>query len=137
MLFVEEVNVPAGTEENNPVEKEIELKPGVLTKIQVLFPFGCNAMVKVRVLYGEKIIIPANPEKWLVGNGETVNITMALEHYDEPFRIKVIACSPGTSYDHTIYIRAEVLPEELAFPERRLAKILSEIAKRLVVRPIE
>ena len=137
MLFVEEINVPAGTPEDKPVEQVIKLKPGVLTKIQVLFPFGCNAMVKVKILHGEKIIVPANPEKWLVGNGETVNITLALEHYDEPFQIKVLAASPGTSYEHTIYVRAEVLPEELAFPERRLAKILSEIAKRLVIKPIE
>ena len=137
MLFVEEVTVPKGTSEENPVTKEMELAPGVLTRIDIVFPFGCNCMVGVKIAYGEKIILPSNPEKWIKGNGETVPIRLSLEHYDEPFRIKIIAASPGTNYDHTIYIRAEVLPEEIAFPERRLAKMLAEIAKKLVVRPLE
>ena len=136
MLFVASVNVPAGTPANNPVKKTIRLEPGVLRKVEIVFPFGCNCLVGVKIAHGEKIIIPRNAKEWVVGNGETVHIDTLLEHYDEPFELTIYASSPGTNYDHTVYFRFHVLDPELAFPERRLARLLEDIAKRLYARRI-
>ena len=136
-LYVEELSVPAGTPENSPVTKKIRLEPGVLKKIEVLFPFGCNCLVKVKIKRGGKVIVPANADMWLVGNGETVSIELLLEELAEPFELELVACSPNTQYDHTIYFRFHIVPPEIAFPEKRIEKFLQEIAKRLIARRIE
>jgi len=136
VLYCYTLTVPAGTPENNPVKQTISLEPGVLRRIEVVFPFGTNCMVKVRIKHGEKVIVPANADAWLVGNGETVRIDMLMEYLDRPFELVVEVASPGTNYDHTIYLRFEVVSEEMAFPERRLARILEEIARRLYARRI-
>lgn len=136
MLFVYSLNVPAGTAEDNPATLNCKLEPGVLKRIDVIFPFGCNCLVKVKILHGEKIIVPKNADAWLVGNGETVSIEEFLEHYDDPFQVKVIAASTGTNYPHIVYFRFHVVDREIAFPELRIAKILQKIAESLVVRKI-
>lgn len=136
MLFVTSLTVPAGTPENNPIRQELELEPGTIKKINVYFPPGCHATVKVRIKVGDIIFLPANPEEWLVGNGEALEDEPYRTILDSPVKLTIEACSPSASYDHTIYVRVLVLPPDIVYPEQRLAAILEEIADRLKARVI-
>lgn len=137
MLFVATLTVPANTPDTNPVAKKMTLKPGVIKRIEVLFPFGCNGLVKAWVKHGEIQIVPYNAEGRLQGSGEALGDNVYYEIPDEPAEITVYASSPGSAHEHTLYIRVWVYSPEQLWPELRLANILQQIAAALTARRLD
>jgi formylmethanofuran dehydrogenase subunit A len=91
--------------------------------MEVGFEDGCGWMVKVQIRYGIKVFFPVRKETWLIGNNETIG-------WDERFTmpapneiLTVYACSPGTKYDHNVFIRIMTLPKGFYFLESLLDKL--------------
>jgi hypothetical protein len=122
-LYCETINVPANTSEDAPITIDIPIKEQFITRMEVGFEDGCGWMVKVQIRYGIKTFFPTRMGTWLIGNGETVG-------WDERFSmpspneiLTVYACSPGTKYDHNIFIRIMTLPKGFYFLETLLQKL--------------
>ena len=121
------VPVPAGTTEASPVEQDLKLTHGVITRLAVGFPTGCKQKVKARIYHAEHQIFPANPDEpasWTSGmeGGE--------EHYKlegVPYMLTIRAYSPDAVYDHTITVFVLLLPVEVAEPWREQISVLDRI----------
>jgi hypothetical protein len=114
MFFSWDVTVPANTKEADPVEDWLELPKGIITKITVKFPAGCHGMVKLRLFKEALQVMPLSEDEWVTGDNEPVLAEPMTDLLDFPYKLKLIACSPDTTYDHKISLRIEVQEEEVA-----------------------
>ena len=136
MLFSYAVTVPAGTPPENPIETILEIKPGVIKRIEVKFPPGCAATVHIQIFSGEFQLLPRNAGGSIRGDNETVWDEPYYEVYDEPATLTVKAWSPTANHDHEILIRILVLKPEIVFPELLLINELRRIEQKLRVVPL-
>jgi len=136
MLFSYAITVPAGTPSNKPLEQSLEIKPGIIKRIEVKFPPGVAATVHVQIFSGEFQLLPRNPGGSIQGDNETVFDEPYYEIYDEPAVLTLRAWSPTANHDHTILVRILVLKPEILFPELLLINELRRIEQKLRVIPL-
>ena len=114
MFYDFAVVVPANTLESAPKEKTLKLTSGVIQKVSILFPPGPHGMVMLKLLEGGHQFLPTNPEGYFATDDEVLDIDEFHELTSEPYSLKAVAYSPGTTYNHTISIRIGILrPEEV------------------------
>ena len=114
MLYCVKVTAPANTEKDKAVVKEVVIQEQVITQISVYFPPGHVCLTGVAVFYGEEQIFPHYEYDWLRGNGETVTGYVYYILPETPAKVKVKMFNEDTKYDHTVYVRIEALPIEIA-----------------------
>jgi len=114
MFYDFAVTVPAGTPESAPVEQEINLTSGQIQKVHILFPPGPHGLVKVRIFDGGHQYLPTNPDGYFWSDDEVVKAEDEAYDLSGAESMKILAYSPGTSYDHTIGVRVSISrPDEL------------------------
>lgn len=117
MEYEWDLTVPANTPESSPVVAELRLAKGAIQEGWIYFPLGCVHMVKARVFYHDFQIAPIIRTEWLKGEGARVPFASNFEIDEKPYSLTVKACSPGTTYDHTLTIHISLLPAHLVRPE--------------------
>jgi hypothetical protein len=119
MFYDFAITVTADTKEATPKTQELELCAGMIHKIVVGFQDGCNHMVKVKLLHREHQVIPLNPDGYVADNDYNVVIDTFIDLSVQPHTLKVVAYSPDTDFDHTIFVRVYIFEsEELGLAER-------------------
>lgn len=114
MFYDFAITVSANTLEASPKTQVLKLTAGVIQQVSILFPPGPHGMVKVRLLHGSHQFIPLNTDGYVSSDDESLDIPEFYPLDAEPYELKFIGYSPGTTYDHTIYIRINVLrPEDV------------------------
>ena len=114
MFYDFAITVPANTLESAPVSQALKLSMGVIQKVYLLFPPGPHGMVKLKILEGGHQFLPTNPDGYFASDDEVLNIDEYYELISEPYSLKAVAYSPGTTYNHTISVRIGILrPEEV------------------------
>jgi len=136
MSYAWDITIPAGTSESSPVEQILKVHKGVITKIEIKFPAGCHGMVKVRLFRWEAQLVPLNRDGWITGDDEPVTYNLYYELEDEPYQLKFIGASPGTSYDHTITVRIEILPKSVAMIAPALNRLVNLFKRIFGVRSV-
>jgi hypothetical protein len=111
VFFCWDIKIDADTSEKDPLEGWLRLPKGIITHVDIKFPAGCHGMVQVRMFKESLQLIPLTEDEWVTGDDETVPTDTYAEMLDFPFKLKINACSPDTTYDHTITVRIEVHPE--------------------------
>jgi len=117
MFYAWDITIPAGRTETNPLEQILKLTKGVITKADIKFPSGCHGLVKIRIKRREQQLIPLSSDEWVTGDGETIETEAYYEMETSPTQLKFIGCAPTTAYDHTVTVRIQVLPSEVATPQ--------------------
>lgn len=119
---------------DSPKEQVLKLTRGVIHRVEVEFPAGCQGMVYLKLLHQEHQVWPTNPDGSY--NAEDYTIPIG-EHYklaSEPYALKAIAWGVGCSYDHTITVRIGILPEEILSPLTGLGAMFKKFFKLLGVK---
>ncbi len=129
VLVVTEVTVPANTPSGAPMQSKVKLPKGVLTRIEYLFPSGQFCLTRVAVYYGLERISPHRYGDWLCGNGETIVDNLQYRLPEDPTELVIKAYNQDDTYDHTIYLRFEVQPEEAI-----VANVLKAFMRKLGLR---
>lgn len=114
MFFCWDITIAANTTEKEPYRQWLGLPKGVVTHVDIKFPAGCHGMVRIRLFKEALQLIPLSEDEWVTGDDESVPTDTYAELLDSPYKLKLIACSPDTTYDHTISIRIQVQPEYAA-----------------------
>ena len=138
MLYCTSITIPPNTPKGNPIIKEIEVKEPVITTVSVYFPPGHACLTGVAIFYGEEQISPAKNYDWLRGNDESVNAQLYWISPIVPCRIKIKAFNEDTTYTHTVYIRVEALPVDIALWHINIAlftKMFSDFYELVRPRP--
>jgi len=136
MFFAWDITIPADTTEKSPIEDFLSLPKGIITQIDIKFPRGCHGMVKVRLFQESLQVVPLSEDEWVTGDGETVPTSTVIELLDAPYKLKLHACSPDTTYDHKVSIRINVLPEEYA-GVARLTRLVETLLEALGIEVLE
>jgi len=131
-LYHADVTVPANTPQSSPVTQDLEIDDEVITKIEVLFPLGCNGLVYVAIFYGPYQLWPRPDGAWEHSGGETVSSRMYWEVPERPCKLTIKAWSQDDTYDHTIQVRIEALPKKIAAPHTIFDKLVSLLRRILV-----
>lgn len=114
MFYDFSIVIPADTLESAPVEQTLKLTAGVIQKVSILFPPGPHGMVKLRLRDNGHQFLPTNPDGYFATDDEVLDIDEFYELTTEPYSLKAIAYSPGTTYNHTLSVRIGVLrPEDV------------------------
>ena len=121
-----DLTIPANTPEISPIEKELEIKEGVITRISVLIPGGHLALAGFRLLYGIEPIFPAQEAAWIKGNDESFVIDEWWDLVEEPCRLRVQGYNTDETFDHTFYIRIIALPRKVALAHQLYLKRLGK-----------
>ena len=114
MFFCWDITIPKNTLEDTPYKKWLNVTKGVITRVDVKFPAGCHGMVNVRLFLENLQLVPLSEDEWITGDDETIPTETGIELSDRPYKLKFVACSPDTDYDHVITVRIEVKEEESA-----------------------
>ncbi|MEM4430205.1 MAG: hypothetical protein QXM08_03515 [Thermofilaceae archaeon] len=108
----------------------ISLKPGVVTKIIVLIPYGHKALARLRFIRGATQIIP--DVGWIQGDGETLEWSEMIDvPTDEAWTVEVV--NEDTVYPHCFYIRIEIQPKAVAKPLDSLLSIFKKLLEAIGV----
>lgn len=130
MYFCWDITVEANTLAEDPLEQYLKITKGVITRVDVKFPAGCHGMVGIRFLRYEQQLIPLTSDEWITGDDETVPTETYGNLTDYPYQLKLVACSPDTTYDHTITVRIQVLPTYAA-GFAQLTKLMQKLLDKL------
>ena len=131
MFWAWDITITAGTTATSPKEQILKLTKGIITKIDIYFPKGCNGYVKVKLLRSEFQLVPLSRGEWVTGNGETIPTETYYELEETPSQLKFIGISPDAKYDHTVTVRVQILPKEVATPYIVVREFVS-LFKRLI-----
>lgn len=114
MFYAWDITISAGTAKTSPKTQTLTLSKGVITKLEIKFPAGCNGLVFVRILRSEFQLIPLSKDEWITGDDEAALTEGYYELETTPPELKFVGASPDCTYDHTITVRAQVLPRAVA-----------------------
>jgi hypothetical protein len=127
MIYEYNLTIPANTPASDPAYLEMPLGPGIIHKLEVEFPLGCNKAVLVALLRGLHQIWPTNPDGALSANAYTISYPEYQPLEEAPFQVEAYGWSPGTAYSHTITIRIGVLPREVLEPGREALHFMGRL----------
>ena len=127
MFYEYTLDVPAGTEKDEPYELEALVEAGTLTYAEVDFAAGCHRLVNVVIVEGAFQLFPRNPEEAMKADKYVIPIRTSYKLKKGHNLLKLRAWSPDTIYDHKIIVRLTVEPEE----EDKSISLLSDMVSIL------
>lgn len=104
MWYRGSIIVPASTARAAPVAVELEVSQGTISLFYRLFPKGCAGQVSLQVFSQTRQVLPTTPGQAYVGDGSEVLGDASIELDEPPYVLELRAWSPGTTYEHTIYV---------------------------------
>lgn len=142
MWYRYEITVPANTLEAAPERHEIGIPAGVIKGIRIRFPPGPRGMVSVAVFQGNHkmwprgyelpVVVPdrPGPPAWFVGDNEWVEWPEHVRNI-EGWHWFLVGFSPGTTYQHVVYVDISIIEKEFAEPYTAVQELV-EAFKQLV-----
>jgi hypothetical protein len=134
VLYDFALTIPADTSPSAPVEVDVNLTNGVITRLEVEFHPGCNGMVYAYIRKGLHQLFPINPDGKARTDGGVVSAATYIELFYPPYELTLGGYSPGTAYDHEIIFRLELTPREVAERGKFSATILDTLLRLLGVK---
>lgn len=132
MFYAWDITITAGTGIDTPLTQILKLSKGVITRAEVKFPAGCHGLVKARLLHHEFQLVPLSRGEWVTGDDEAVATEGYYDMTAIPYEVKFVGHSAGTTYNHTVTVRIQVLPKAIA-SWIQVIEALNKLLKRLGV----
>ena len=114
MLYVLALTIPANTAEATPHEEDLKLTDGVITRVEVEFPAGCQGLAHSYARQAIHQAFPINPDGKLCSD----NYVIAWNDYEDidtdPRVLTIGGWNLDDTYPHTITWRIELTPREIA-----------------------
>lgn len=104
MEYQIEVPVPANTLQSDPVHVQLGLSYGTISSYRMVVPPGCAGLVRFQVWYHSVQVLPVTANTSFLGDDYAGEMPCFIEVKEKPYVLDVYAWSPGTSYDHTLYL---------------------------------
>ena len=114
MLYVLALTIPANTAEATPYEEDLKLTDGVITRVEVEFPAGCQGLAHSYARQAIHQVFPTNPDGDLCSD----NYVIAWNDYQDidadPRVLTIGGWNTDDTYDHTITWRIELSDRVIA-----------------------
>lgn len=121
---------PANTAKAGALELELKLTEGIVTKVWMVHPEGCQGLAYAAIFEGGHQRWPNNPEESYHGN----DVPMILDDNYElkaPAILKLKTWNLDDTYEHTFYLRITVLRPKIDVATQALVDALSVIKQLL------
>lgn len=128
MRYIYELTVPLDTPITAPVESKVRLITGTLRQIEVAFPPGPAAMVKVVIRDRILQISPINSEMYHAWDDYTEVFSMNYPLTDPAPELTLVGWSDDTIYAHDITFRFDVDPAGMDDKQALLEYLKSLVA---------
>jgi hypothetical protein len=112
MFYEQRITIQPNTTEANAYSIPLNVHPGIVKHVQVVFPPGCCGLAHLQVKYLERTIYPANINSDISGDGESISFDEDIILRDPPFEFTLVGWSEDDTYPHTIIVRMQILSEE-------------------------
>jgi hypothetical protein len=96
--------LPANTPVLTPVVQVSEIQSGVINFIEVEFPYRCEGLAHVKILYNTVQIVPYNPPGDLYGDDRTFKLDLHFPVNDPPYELTFQGWNDDDTYQHQISI---------------------------------
>lgn len=113
MYYVEEVTTPAQTPEADAVRTIMQLGPGTIQRVRILFPPGPCGYAHVHLLRHEHQLYPTSPGQSFAWNDYTIELADSFPLDEEPYELKILTWNDDDSYKHVIQVHVEVAEFDL------------------------
>ena len=110
MIFTASISTALSTGETNPDSNIIDLRWGIIHRLEVDIPGGHNGLTGIRFYHAEIQKWPTTPGQWLQGNNVQIGFNVFHVLLSEPFFLRVETFNSDTTYNHIIHVRIGVLP---------------------------
>jgi len=110
------LSIPANTPKTSPLKQKLEFVRGVLTELRVMIPDGHHGLAHFQLWDGGNPLVPYQAEQSVCGNDETIRIEVYKEFVTPPYELMALGWNEDTKYEHSFYLRFQLLPRELVFP---------------------
>lgn len=130
MLYSFKFTIPPKTSKNNLFRQDIEIKKGVIYKVNVVIPFGHMAIAGMQIRLGEYVVFPWGGENFIYGNNEIVEDIWYWEIEKDKEIFTLCGFNNSTYLEHSFIVRFLVLPIEVIPPEimpRKISKVIEEL----------
>lgn len=111
--------IEAGATEADPALQEMDLEPGNITEVEMLFPAGHAGLTYVQIYYQTRQIFPLSPGEAFRGDDHVLQFPEAFPIAEVPFMVELRGWAPDATLDHTVYVGITVMP----FPERDVSGV--------------
>jgi hypothetical protein len=112
MIYEKRITLPKNTTRAVPVMAEIEIHPGFIRQVEVVFPAGCVGLVGLTLWLWERQLWPVNPDSFFSGDDVHLVIPEDLQIIDPPFVIGVRGWNEDDTFPHRPIVRIQVTPFE-------------------------
>lgn len=102
----------------------LTMEKGTITRIEVVFPVGCANLVYVHLNDALYQVWPKDPTYKFIGDGVVIVCTDEFELKEPPYTIQFFGWNTDEIYDHTITVRAQIVPAK-----EILHKVIGEVMK--------
>lgn len=109
MFYSFDLEIPANTPQSAPVELEVNLTWGVITRVEVRFPPMVCGLAKAKILERRHQLWPTNLDEWFYGNDETIKWDEYHELFEMPALFTLLGYNDDDTFKHTPIIRFEIL----------------------------
>src|SRR5574341_393433 len=112
MIYETRLTIPKNTPATSPQTAVIPVHPGIVKRLEIVFPAGCVGLVHLQVFYWEHQIWPSNPDADFSGDDAHLEFEEDLEIVDLPFEFRVEGWNLDDTYEHTPIVRVLIIPFE-------------------------
>ena len=110
MIFVAHPTTPANTPSSSPLLTSIPIVAGKITRIQIFFPPGVNALAHLKILWGLYQIFPSNEQGDFAGGDVLLEWDEDIDISFEPLQLTAVTWNEDDTYPHTITVQVIMTP---------------------------
>ena len=126
MLFAADLAVPALPTQAAPVEVDLVLPPGAITKVECEFPAGCVGLVFTHCRRGASVIFPTGGAQPLHSDDRVVAWAEDYPLTDAPFTLRLVGWSDDDTFPHTVKWRFELRRFAPGLEQQLVAEALAQ-----------
>ena len=134
MIYVFTDTIPANTAKGSARTKTLKLTKGVIHRLSVHFPAGCNGLANVQLLKGVHHVFPTNTQGSFAGNNESIVFNEFHEIKSHPTVLTLRTWNTDTVYEHTVTVRIGLLPRFAVLPAGATEGLVESLKSLLVRR---
>ena len=129
MHFDFDITVPANTLADAPLETEVELTVGIITRVEIDFHPGAAGLVHVQVWRRLHQVWPTNPGASFHADGRVIPWDEYYDLTETPYMFTIKSWSLDDTYPHEVIVSFAELEADIAIPKNEALPILKRLSR--------
>lgn len=109
MLYQGILTIPANTDKTSPVETNVNVLPGTVNKVYILFPPGCNGLAHIEIYNKNRKVWPTSPDESFYGDTFPFDWEEDYLVDELPYVLTLRGWNLDNLYEHNVVVRFSIL----------------------------